>query len=51
MDELTNEDLRLVIRHGSGVFVRAVAAVRLARREDRLDELRELVEDDEEVST
>jgi len=44
-DELTDEDLRLVARHGSGPFERALATVSLARRHDRVDELRELVDD------
>lgn len=43
-DELTDKQLRLVARHGSGNFVRALAAVRLLRRQDREDELTEVLE-------
>ena len=50
-DELTDDELRLVARHGSGAFIRSVALVRLARRRGRMDELREQVEDVTEVST
>lgn len=42
-ERLTDDDLQLVARHG-GAFARAVAVVRLAKRQGRLDELRERVE-------
>jgi|GEM_PF-5572686 len=42
----TDDDLRLVARHGSGRFVRALATVRLLKRQGREDELRELVDDE-----
>ena len=38
-DGPTDEQLRLVARHGSGQFVRALATVRLLRRQGREDEL------------
>jgi len=44
-DGLTDDKLRLVARHGSGPFERALATVRLAKRHDRVEELREKVED------
>jgi len=50
-DEPTDADLRLVARHGSGPFERALALVRFARRHDRVEELREIVNEKEEVST
>jgi len=44
-DELTDDDLRLVLNHGEGRLTRAVAAVKLAKSQGRLDDLREKVED------
>jgi hypothetical protein len=44
-DELTDDQPRMVARHGSGKFVRALAKVQLAKRQGREDELRELVDD------
>jgi len=41
--ELTTEELRLVTRHGSNRFTQCLGAIQLARREDRLDELCELM--------
>lgn len=50
-DEPTNEQLELVARHGSGKFVRALATVRLLKRQDREDDLREIIGgDDVEVA-
>lgn len=46
-DEPTNKDLELVARHGSGPLERAIATVQLAKREDRLDELRDLADAEE----
>ena len=43
--EPTDEQLALVARHGSGPIERALATVRLAKRREREDELRRLVED------
>ena len=43
-DELTDEKLELVAQHGSGKFVRALAAVRLLRRQGREAELQEILE-------
>ena len=40
----TDEQLKLVARHGSGPIERALATVRLAKRRGREDELQELVE-------
>lgn len=40
----TTEELKLVARHGSGTVERALAVVELAKRHDRLGELRELAE-------
>jgi hypothetical protein len=40
----TTEELMLVVRHGSGAIERALATVQLAKRRDRLDELRLLVD-------
>jgi len=42
--EPTNEQLELVARHGSGAIERALATVQLAKRRDRIDELRLLVD-------
>jgi len=50
-NEPTDDELRMVARHGSGPFERALATVRLARRHDRVEELREIVNENEEVST
>jgi len=44
-ENLTDDDLRLVLRHGEGQLTRAVAAVKLAKRQGQLKELREKVED------
>lgn len=44
-DGLTDEDLRLVLDHGEGRLTKAVAAVKLAKRQGRLEELRKKVED------
>lgn len=44
--EPTDDDLELVARHGSGPFIRTAAAVRLARRWGRLDELEALLVDE-----
>ena len=44
-ENLTDDDLELVARHGSGKFIRAVAATKLAKRQGRLEELREKVDD------
>ena len=41
----TDEQLALVAHHGSGPIERALATVRLARRRERDDELRRLVEE------
>lgn len=41
----TDEQLRLVVEHGSGPLERAIATVQLAKRQNREDELRQLVED------
>ena len=46
-DELTDGKLRMVARHGSGPFERALAMVRLARRHDRVDELRKIIDEDD----
>ena len=43
-DEPTDKQLELVARHGSGAIERALATVQLARRRDREEELRQLVE-------
>jgi hypothetical protein len=43
-DDLTEDNLRLVARHGSGKFIRAVAAVKLMKREGRMDDLKEKVD-------
>lgn len=48
-EEPTDEQLRLVARHGSGPFERALATVRLCRRQGRLDELKERIGATEEV--
>lgn len=40
----SNEELKLVARHGSGTIERALAVVELAKRQDRLDELLEVTE-------
>lgn len=48
--EPTTAHLELVVRHGSGDFVRALATVQLARRRGREDELRELL-DEPQVQT
>lgn len=45
-DEPTVEDLRLVAHHGSGPLVRALAVVQLAKRQDRLDDLIDLMGDE-----
>jgi len=50
-EEPTDDQLRMVARHGSGKFVRALATVQLAKRQGREDELREMVGENEEVST
>jgi hypothetical protein len=42
-EELTNEQLRLVAQHGSGRLVRALATVRLLRRQGREEELQEVL--------
>jgi hypothetical protein len=42
--EPTDEQLELVARHGSGAIERALATVQLAKRRDRIDELRRLVD-------
>jgi hypothetical protein len=47
--EPTNEQLRLVARHGSGNFVRALATVMLMKRQGREDELRDLTNDGTEA--
>lgn len=51
-DDISDEELRVVARHGSGPLVRALALVRLAKRYGREDALRtlvaEAVEDTEE---
>ena len=44
-EEPTDEQLELVARHGSGSIVRALATVRLAKRQGRENELRQLIED------
>jgi hypothetical protein len=44
-EELTDGDLRLVLNHGEGQLTRAVAAVKLAKRQDKLEELRKKVDD------
>lgn len=44
-DEPTDKELRLVAEHGSGPFIRAIAVTKLAKRQGRLEELRERVED------
>ncbi|WP_156184024.1 hypothetical protein [Halostagnicola sp. A56] len=44
-DGPTTDELRLVAQHGSGDIQRMLAIVELARRRDRLEELREFVED------
>jgi len=44
-DEPTDEELRMVVRHGSGKLTRALAATKLAKRQDKLEELREMVGD------
>jgi len=38
-DELTDEELELVARHGEGTYARALALTRLAKRKGRFDEL------------
>jgi len=43
-EEPTDEQLELVVRHGSGAIERALATVQLAKRRDRIDELRLLVD-------
>jgi hypothetical protein len=43
-DDLTDDDLRLVLRHGGGRLTRAVAAVKLMKREGRIDELEEKID-------
>jgi hypothetical protein len=43
-DEPTDEELRLVVRHGNGNFTRALAVTKLAKRQGRFDELCDLVE-------
>ncbi len=43
-NEPTDEQLELVARHGSGPLERALAAVRLAKRRGREDELRRVIE-------
>lgn len=40
----TDEELRLVARHGSSALVRSVAVVQLAKRENRLESLRTSIE-------
>lgn len=45
-DEPTDEELRLVARHGNGKFTRALAVTKLAKRQGRFDELRDRVEGD-----
>lgn len=44
-ENLTDDDLRLVARHGSGEFTKAIALVKLARRRGKLDVLAEHVDD------
>lgn len=44
VEEPTDEQLELVARHGSGAIERALATVQLAKRRDRIDELRLLVD-------
>jgi len=44
-EEPTNEQLELVARHGSGKFTKAIAVVKLMRRQGRMDELREKIDD------
>ena len=43
--EPTDEQLRLVARHGSGPFERALAAAQLAKRQGREDELRRRIDE------
>jgi hypothetical protein len=45
-DKMTDNELRMVVRHGSNKITRALAAVRLARRKGSVDELREQIEED-----
>lgn len=44
-DELTTQELLLVVQHGSGGIERSLALIELAKRRDRLDELLALAED------
>lgn len=44
-NEPSDEQLKLVARHGSGAIERALATVHLAKRREREDELRRLVEE------
>lgn len=45
---LSDQQLELVANHGSGPLERALATVMLAKRRDRLDELRDLIADTED---
>lgn len=43
-DEPTDDQLKLVVRHGNGSIERALATVQLAKRRGREDDLRRLIE-------
>ena len=51
VEEPTDEQLELVARHGSGTIERALATVQLAKRRDRIDELRLLVDASSDTET
>lgn len=42
--EPSDEALELVARHGSGQFVRSLAAIKLAKRHDRMDEFESYID-------
>ena len=44
-DELTDDDLRYVARHGASAFTRALALSVLARRRDAVDDLLKVADD------
>ena len=49
-NEATDDQLKLVARHGSGAIERALATVQLAKRQGCEDELIQLIDSDKEES-
>lgn len=49
-DELTDEELELVARHGEGTYARALALTRLAKRKGRYEEFLDYLNDKEEAT-